>query len=248
MIRMALEGAPGVQGLAFDLPGRTLVATHAGDAADVLARLEPLGLGARLSASEPLEEPATSARLDRDAAGEARVLRALLAINVVMFVLELAVGWLGESTALLADSLDMFADATVYGMALYAVGRSPALKVRAAHAAGWLQACLALGAVSEVARRFLFGSEPESALMIGMGLVALAANVTCLWLVAGRKEAGAHMRASTIFSANDLIANAGVILAGVLVAWSGSPYPDLVIGVVVATVVLHGAGRILKLR
>jgi Co/Zn/Cd efflux system component len=128
------------------------------------------------------------------------------------------------------------------------VGRAASAKTRAAHAAGWLQLALALGALAEVVRRFIGGSEPVSALMMGMGLVALIANVTCLVLISKKRDAGAHMKASYIFSANDVIANAGVIAAGALVWATGSPYPDLVIGTIVAFIVLNGARRILKLR
>ncbi|WP_301391217.1 cation transporter, partial [Thalassolituus sp. UBA2107] len=153
-----------------------------------------------------------------------------------------------QSTGLIADSLDMFADAAVYGVALYAVGRSTRLKLRSAHFSGWLQLMLAFGALSEVVRRFMFGSEPASVLMMSMGLAALAANVLCLVLIAKSRNRGAHMKASWIFSANDVIANLGVILAGGLVAWTGSRYPDLVIGLIIGVVVLNGARRILQLK
>ena len=103
-------------------------------------------------------------------------------------------------------------------------------------------------ALSEVVRRFIAGSEPVSGLMMGMGLVALIANVICLVLISKKRDAGAHMKASYIFSANDVIANAGVILAGFLVAMTGSNYPDLVIGTVVGLIVLNGARRILSLK
>ena len=142
----------------------------------------------------------------------------------------------------------MFADAAVYGLALYAVGRAASLKVKAAHIAGWLQVVLAIGALTEVVRRVAFGSEPQSGLMMGIGLVALLANVTCLVLISKKRDRGAHMTASYIFSANDVIANSGVIAAGALVAWTGSSLPDLVIGTVIGLVVLNGARRILKLR
>ena len=142
----------------------------------------------------------------------------------------------------------MFADAAVYGLALYAVGHSAQMKLRAAHFAGWLQLALALFALSEVLRRYLFGSEPASTLMMIFGLIALCANVLCLALIARSKDTGAHMKASWIFSANDVIANAGVIVAGLLVAWTGSRYPDLIIGLVIGVVVLNGARKILRLR
>jgi Co/Zn/Cd efflux system component len=149
---------------------------------------------------------------------------------------------------LIADSLDMFADAAVYGLSLYAVGRTVSLKLRAAHLSGWFQMVLAFGVLAEVVRRFLFGSDPESPLMIGMAMVALVANVSCLWLISRNRESGAHMKASWIFSANDVLANLGVIVAGILVAWTSSPYPDLIIGTLIGLVVLSGARRILALK
>lgn len=179
---------------------------------------------------------------------EARTLKQLLAINAVMFVLELGVGWYAQSTGLVADSLDMFADAAVYGIALYAVGRAASIKLRAARLSGVLQVLLALGVLAEVVRRALQGSEPVSALMMGMGVVALAANVACMALLAKQREGGVHMRASWIFSTNDVLANLGVIVAGVLVALTASPWPDLVIGTLIGLLVLVGGVRILRLR
>ena len=252
LIRMALRDVPGLRALEFDLAHRQLAAVHECPAHTLLQRLQPLNLGASLLASAPAPAlqplPAAAAEAQAGDAAETRTLRWLLAINAVMFVVELALGWVAQSTGLVADSLDMFADAAVYGLALAAVGQAQARKVRAAHAAGWLQLALALGALAEVARRALWGSEPVSALMMGVGAAALAANVTCLVLVARQRGRGVHMTASYIFSANDVIANLGVIAAGVLVAWTGSPWPDLVIGTVIALVVLAGARRILKLR
>jgi Co/Zn/Cd efflux system component len=115
----------------------------------------------------------------------------------------------------------LLADAGVYGLSLYAVARSARLKLRAAHVSGWLQAALALGALADVTRRLLLGSAPEGAAMMGVSLLALAANVTSLLLVARHRDGGAHMKASFIFSTNDVLANLGVILAGLLVAWTG---------------------------
>lgn len=182
------------------------------------------------------------------ATAEAGTLRWLLAINAVMFVVEVVAGWLAQSTGLLADSLDMFADAGVYGLALYAVGRHAAHQLRAARLSGWLQLLLALGALTEVLRRALLGSEPEPLPMMGIAFLALCANVACVALLARHRDGGAHMRASWIFSTNDVLANLGVILAGLLVHWSGSNIPDLVIGMLIGLLVLNGARRILRLK
>ena len=175
---------------------------------------------------------------------QGRVLWLLLAINALMFVLELTVGWVAQSTGLIADSLDMLADAAVYGIGLWAVGRSLRHKARAALFSGWAQAGLGMLILADIVRRALFGSEPVSGLMMGMGTVALAANLWCLALIHRHRDGEVHMRASWIFSKNDVIANLGVILGGLLVWFTGSRWPDLAIGTFIALVVLRGARNI----
>lgn len=184
--------------------------------------------------------------IDASAELERRTLRILLAINGLMFVGEFVVGWIGQSAGLLGDSLDMLADASVYGIALYAAGRGKALQIRAASLSGVLQIGLGVGVLLEVIRRLVFGSEPASLFMVGVGLIALAANVLCLRLISRHREGGVHMRASWIFSANDVIANIGVILSGVLVMLLDNRLPDLVVGAVISVIVVRGGVRILS--
>jgi cation diffusion facilitator family transporter len=245
LVRMALADTTEVVGLAFDLPARIVTVTHTGPVAPLLLRLAPLGLGERLLDAAPAVAGAAPAA---DPARERRALWAVLAINAAMFVIELAAGLVAQSTGLVADSLDMFADAAVYGVSLYAVGRSALAQGRAARLAGVLQLLLGLGALAEVARRALTGSAPEAPLMMGVAALALAANAACLVILARHREGGAHLRASWIFTTTDVIANAGVILAGLLVAVTGMRVFDLVVGVLIAGLVLRGAWRILRLK
>jgi Co/Zn/Cd efflux system component len=246
LVRSALDGAPDVRHVELDLPGRSLVVWHAGEPAALLAILARLDLGARPVESAVTDEAALPAPAFHGK-GETRTLWTVLVINAAMFVVEGGAGYLGESTGLLADGLDMLADALVYGAALLAVGRGAALKRRAARLCGGLQLVLAAAALAEVARRARFGSDPEPPLMVLVSLLALAANVTSLWLVARHREGGVHMKATYICTANDVLANLGVIAAGALVAWTGTPWPDLVIGTAIAALVLRGALRILRL-
>ena len=177
---------------------------------------------------------------------ERKTLVILLAINAVMFVVEIVMGWLAESTGLIADSLDMLADAGVYGLSLYAVGRGIQNQAKAASISGVLQIILGAGVLIEVLRRFLYGSEPESLLIMGVGFVALVANVYCLVLISRHRDSGVHMRASWIFSTNDVIANLGVIVSGALVWVLGSRYPDLVVGAIISIVIVSGGVKILN--
>lgn len=246
MIRGALDGVAGVRGIECNLGERTVRVLHEGEPNEIEAKLVPLGLGASLKATGDASESEMPFALDP--ARERRTLRILLGVNATMFVVGLVAGIVARSTGLLADSLDMFADAAVFTLSLYAVGRSRATKLRAAHVSGWLQAILALGALGEVVRRFIQGGEPDAPIMMAIAATSLVANSFCLWLMTKHRNGGAHMKASTIFLANDVVANLGVIGAGILVDVTNSRYPDLVIGTVIALVVLGGARRILSLR
>jgi Co/Zn/Cd efflux system component len=177
---------------------------------------------------------------------QSQILVVLLGINAVMFVVEMAVGIISDSTALIADSLDMFADATVYGIGLYAVGKPLSAKITAAHLSGLFQIALGSLVAVDVFRRFVWGSEPVSMLMISVGTIALVANVICLKLISKHREGEVHMRASWVFSKNDVIANLGIIAAGLLVLALDSRYPDLLIGFAISIVVIRGGMQILK--
>lgn len=169
-----------------------------------------------------------------------RVLIILLVINAIMFFIEITAGFIAESTALIADSLDMLADAVVYGVGLYAVGKAVSAKANAAMLSGIFQIILALGVAIEILRRIYFGSDPEPLFMIVISFIALAANVICLLLIAKHRKGEVHMRASWIFSKNDVIANIGVILSGFLVILLGSRWPDIMIGTIIVLIVLRG--------
>ncbi|MES0327129.1 MAG: cation transporter [Gammaproteobacteria bacterium] len=177
---------------------------------------------------------------------ENRVLVTLMIINTFMFFIEITLGILSDSTALIADSLDMLADATVYGIGLYAVGRPALLKIKAAHISGIFQIILGTSVSIDVLRRLIWGSEPESILMISIGILALIANTICLMLISKHKNGGIHMRASWIFSKNDVIANVGIIIGGGLVYLLDSRLPDLIIGMLISIIVINGGLHIIR--
>jgi Co/Zn/Cd efflux system component len=175
-----------------------------------------------------------------------KVLSTLLAINFIMFLIEVFASLLADSTALFADSLDMLADALVYGVSLYAIGQSLLHKARVAFVSGVVELLMGLAALFEVTTKWLYGSAPESDLMMAIGFLALIANIICVYLIAAFRHGDIHLRASYIFSKNDVIANLGVISSGALVAWLDSNLPDLIIGLVIAFVIISGGIKILR--
>jgi Co/Zn/Cd efflux system component len=248
LVRMSLTGVQEVRALDFDLGARRLEAVHVGPPGTILAALEPLAMGATLLSSAAVEPGTHNASGASESAPEQRrALWFVLAINASMFLVELFAGLAAESTGLVADSVDMLADASIYAIALLAAG-NVASQRRSARASGWLQLMLACLVLVEVIRRAAAGSEPADAVMVAVGLLALLANLACVAILSGHRRGGAHMRASWIFTTNDALANLGVIVAGALVAVTGSAVPDLVMGAAIAVLVASGAWRILRMR
>ena len=243
LIRMKLQHIADIRKLDFDLSNRTLD-VYCEDAADTItSELESLDLGARLLyTSESDENVGDSVDVQK------RSLWIVLIINLSFFVLELLTGFISDSMGLVADSLDMLSDAIVYGLSLFAVGATIARKKQVAKYSGYFQMILALLGFAEVVKRvFGFAIVPDYKMMMIISCFALAANAICLYILQKTKSKEAHIRASIIFSSNDIFINAGVILAGTAVWLFNSKIPDLIIGSIVFVIVIGGAFRILKL-
>ena len=244
MIRMALSGVDSVRSLRCDIPAHTLEVYHTGGHDRILQRLEGLDLGTSFIASVPVEDTVHP----ESSVTQRKVLWMVLGINFFFFVLEVTTGFLSYSMGLIADGLDMLADAFVYGLALFAVGGSMVRKRSIARISGYSQLILAGAGFLEVVRRFAGVEDiPGFQTMIIMSVFALAGNATSLYLLQKSRSNEAHIRASMICTSNDVIANAGVIVAGILVYLSGSLYPDLIVGTIVLAIVGRGAMRILRL-
>jgi len=255
LIRLRLETLPEIRNLRFDIPARKLEVFHTGAAAEISGSLERLRLGAVQVAHE--EILADDAESEAGKGGDFRdgshrekgPLIAALSINAALFLGELVAGLLAYSLGLVADSLDMLADALVYAMALAAVGGSVSRQKSIAAATGYLQGFLAVAGLLEVLRRCFFGEgTPDFRVMILVSLFALAGNGATLLLLNRTKNAGAHMRAAWIFTSVDVQVNALVIGSGFLIALTGSPIPDLAVGGLVFLLVANAARRILALR
>lgn len=246
MIRMKLEGNPDIQHLSFDIPHRILIVLHEGTPDVLLKSINTLNLGSTLM--ESVKQEGLTATGTEEPGIQRKLLWSVLLINFGCFVLEITTGLISRSMGLVADSLDMLADALVYGLALVAIGSSMHRKKNIAKAAGFFQLTLAILGFAEVIRRFV-GSDvpPAFTTMIVISLIALTGNALTLWLLQKSKSSEPHMKASMIFTSNDVIINLGVILAGSLVYFTDSNKPDLVVGSIVFLIVTRGAFRILQL-
>ena len=244
LIRMKLDGISSISNLDFDIPNRKLTVFHSGETEQIEESILELNLGGKKLYTETTDQTDF-----KENTNQKKLLWLVLGINFAFFIIEMTTGLFSKSMGLVADSLDMLADSFVYGISLLAVGGTLIKKKRIAKLAGYFQITLAIIGFVEVLRRFI-GDEnlPDFSTMIIVSIFALIANGICLYILQKSKsKEEAHMKASMIFTSNDVIINLGVIIAGIMVNWLSSNKPDLIIGTIVFALVIQGAFRILKL-
>lgn len=244
LIRMKLDGISSIANLDFDLANRKLIVFHGGQLDQIEQSIVELNLGGKRVSTQQTDQSNF-----KENSNQKKLLWTVLGINFAFFIIEMITGFISKSMGLVADSLDMLADSFVYGISLFAVGGTLIRKKRIAKIAGYFQLILASIGFVEVLRRFFAAEKlPDFSTMIIVSILALIANGTCLYILQKSKsKEDVHMKASMIFTSNDVIINLGVITAGGLVNWLNSNKPDLIIGIIVFALVIQGAFRILKL-
>ena len=177
---------------------------------------------------------------------ERQTLWIVLRLNAAIATAFFASGILGDSSALIANGVDNLSDTAVYALSLVALTRGQIWKRRAAVASGVMLLIFAGGILVDVGRRYVQGSEPIGPTMMVMSAVAGVVNYFCLRLLQRLKNPDVNLRAATTFSFNDFISNGGILIAGVLVLWLGSNWPDLLVGFATAIIAIKGGVEILR--
>lgn len=177
---------------------------------------------------------------------ERRTLWIVLILNAAISAAFLITGALGDSSALIANGLDNLSDVAVYSLSLVALARGMKWKTRAATVSGAMLLVFAAGVLLDVGRRYLQGSEPIGSTMMIMSAVAGVVNYACLRLLQRIEKPDVNLRAATTFSFNDFISNGGILIAGVLVWWLGTNWPDLLVGFATALIAIKGGVEILR--
>ncbi|OGT04832.1 MAG: cation transporter [Gallionellales bacterium RIFCSPLOWO2_02_60_31] len=177
---------------------------------------------------------------------QSSTLKWVLVINAVMFVVELTAGLMSGSLSLLADSLDMLGDALVYGFSLYVVARGARMKARAALFKGIIMALFALFVLGQAIYRILFPHVPVFEVIGAIGLLALAANGICFFLLWRHRSDDINMSSVWLCSRNDLIANVSVLFAAAGVWLTHSGWPDILVGLALAALFVRSALFVLR--
>ena len=173
-------------------------------------------------------------------------LQIVLAINAVMFVVIAGAALYGQSTALLADSLDNFGDALTYGLSLYAVTRGPDTKAKVALFKGILILIAALVVAAQIIYKLFVPSLPIFEVMGVFSLLGLIANSVCLFLLWRHRHEDVNMSSVWECSRNDIASNISVFLAAGAVWFFGSGWPDIVVAIGLVLLLFRSAIRVIS--
>lgn len=176
-----------------------------------------------------------------------RALTVALGLNAMMFVVGIVAGWLAHSSGLMADALDMLADATGYAVGLLAIGRGMRFKSWSTTLNGSLLLVLGIGVVIDAIRRVFEGHHPVGWAMMLIAAVALLVNGSVLLIVLKPfRQREMFLRSFWLDTRADVVANAGVILSGLLVLLTHSAIPDVAVGIAIGLYVIKEAIEILR--
>jgi len=245
MIRIKLQSLENIKSLQFDIQNRKLEVFHSGNSDSIYQAIDSLKLDTKLIKKEAVPDDI----FITDEKDERKLLLWVFSINFSFFVIEIIAGLLSNSMSLVADSLDMLADALVFGISLFVVGKALIKKKIVAEISGYLQLTLAIVGIAEVIRRFLgFESTPDYKTMIIVASFTFIGNALSLYLIQKAKiKNEVHIKAGKIFLANDVLISVGVIIAGIFVLLFSSKLPDLIVSSIVFIIVARGSFRILQL-
>ena len=173
-----------------------------------------------------------------------RALFAVIAINAVMFVVEISAGYLARSQALKADALDFGADAATYAISLAVIGMSASVRAKASLFKAGSLALIALFILGSTLARIFADGAPETLTMSLIGAMALVANLVSVLILLRWRDGDSNVRSVWLCSRNDAIGNVGVIVAGGVVALTGTAWPDLLVAALLAGLFMKSASAI----
>ena len=174
------------------------------------------------------------------------VLYIVFFINAGMFLIELISGLIANSSALIADSLDMFGDAFVYGLSLFVLSKNHKIQAKASVIKGIIMLLFGSYVFWEAFHKITHPIIPTAQTISMIGILALIANTVCFILLTRHKDKNINLKSAWVCSRNDFYGNMGVIGAGILVGYFNSMWPDIIVGLGIAGLVLYFSVIIIK--
>lgn len=176
-----------------------------------------------------------------------RILWIALAANAAMFFVEIAAGIQSGSLALLADAVDFAADALNYAISLAVLAAALTWRAKAAIFKAVCMVAFGLYILTTAIWSVWNGQTPEATTMGVVAVMALSVNIAVAWMLYAFREGDANMKSVWLCSRNDAIGNVAVIIAAVGVFGTGTPWPDIIVGAIMALLAMHGGWTVWKM-
>lgn len=197
----------------------------------------------------PVVEQAAAATDSAPAHTSAAYRRALwlvILLNVGYGLIEMVGGFLSDSQALKADSLDFFGDGLITLLGLIAIGWGLAWRARSALIQGIFLGILGLSVLTNTVMRLADGYVPEAGMMGAFAIVALVVNVASTIVLLPHRAGDSNVKAVWMFSRNDAIGNLAVVIAAVVVGWLNTAWPDIIVAFVIGSLFLQSSWVIVR--
>lgn len=170
----------------------------------------------------------------------------VIAINAIMFAVEMSAGHMARSQALQADALDFLGDALTYGLSLAVIGASVRVRTNAALIKAVSLLAMGVWVMGSTIYRVFYVGVPEAQIMGVIGFLALAANLASVALLVRYKDGDANVRSVWLCSRNDAIGNVAVMIAAAGVWGTATGWPDLLVAGIMGGLFLSSAWQILR--
>jgi Co/Zn/Cd efflux system component len=175
-----------------------------------------------------------------------RMLWVVLAINALMFAVEVVAGLAAGSASLQADALDFLGDAGNYAISIFVVGMALRYRAIAALLKGATMGMLGVWVLGITAWNVWHETLPSAVTMGAVGVAALIANAASFGLLWAYRGGDANMRSAWVCTRNDVLGNLAVLVAALGVFGTGTGWPDIVVALIMAGLALQGAWIVLE--
>lgn len=192
------------------------------------------------------------------AARDLRPLIGALFITALVMGLEIVVGFLSHSLALLADAGHMATDSAALGMSLFAcwIARQPATRTKtygfyrteilAAFLNGLTLWLIVAWIVYEAVQRFFHPPAVRAPMMLVTAVIGLAANLGCAWMLWPSKTQSINLRGAYLHVLSDALGSVSVIGAAAVIWRTGWSQADPLASLLVCAGILWGSWSLIR--
>ena len=190
-----------------------------------------------------MSQELSSSSLDQRAR---RIVAWVAALNLIGFFGEFIIASIIGSASLFADAADFLEDFLINALVLAALHWSATGRRKASYGLAGLILIPALASFGMAIWKIITGAVPEPLALSGTAVAAMIINFVCAVLLLQLRYGSALTRGAWLAARNDVAANVLIIAAGLLMIVWASPWPDIVVGIVIGAINVRAAAEVFE--